>query len=188
MKASMLVWLRISAIAIGACACIGIAAVWLNSSPAPRVGEPKLFAIQKGESLSGISQRLQKDGLIRFAPLLNLLGRLRGTAGSVKAGYFRLPPGVTMIRIHDILVAGSQSLEKVTIPEGWTLRKIALHLESLGVCLAVDFISAASSEELSDKLRAGQDGLEGYLFPDTYLVPRPFAAEAMVELMVMLLM
>jgi UPF0755 protein len=184
MKEPRLVLLRILAIVFGSLACLVAALVWLNSGPGPRTKESRLFAIQKGESLSTISRHLQDQGFIRFAPLLDLLGRARGTASSFKAGYYRLAPGATTFQIHDFLVKGAQAIEKVTIPEGWTVRKIALHLEAEGVCSAADFEAAAASEELSKKLVGARGGLEGYLFPDTYLVPRPFDAEAMVELMV----
>ena len=143
-----------------------------------------MFLIRKGESLSRISERLQQERYIRFAPLLDLLGRLRGTAGSFKAGYYRIPPRASTTAVHDLLVSGAQSLGKVTIPEGWTVSKIAAHLEAEGVCPAADFVGAARSAELIRRLGAPAASLEGYLFPDTYFVPAPFPAETLVELMV----
>ncbi|MCX7039600.1 MAG: endolytic transglycosylase MltG [Spirochaetes bacterium] len=175
---------RAGAIALGALACLAAIAAWLNASPAPRAPGDRLFLIRKGESLSRISERLQEERYIRFAPLLDLLGRLRGTAGSFKAGYYRIPPRASTTAVHDLLVSGAQSLGKVTIPEGWTVSKIAAHLEAEGVCPAADFVQAALSAELARRLGAPTASLEGYLFPDTYFVPAPFPAETLVEIMV----
>jgi UPF0755 protein len=175
---------RAGAIVLGALVCLAAIAAWLNSSPVPRASGDRLFSIRKGESLSRIAERLQEERYIRFAPLLDLLGRIRGTAGSFKAGYYRIPTRVSTARIHDLLVSGAQSLGKVTIPEGWTVSKIAAHLEAQGVCPAADFMAAARSSALARRLGAPAGSLEGYLFPDTYFVPAPFPPETLAEIMV----
>jgi UPF0755 protein len=150
---------------------------------APRGSSEGLFSIEKGQSLSQISRQLQAQGFIRFAPLLQLVARLRGTERQFKAGYFRIPAGASTIAIHDLLVEGAQTLGKVTIPEGWTIRKIARHLEAEGITPAADFLAAASSPSLMEEFGIKEPTLEGYLFPDTYFVPRPFPAPMMVRLM-----
>lgn len=64
----------------------------------------------------------------------------------------------------------------VTIPEGYTLAKIANKMEAVGVCKKADFIKCAQSYDFSyyplvksmasSSKRAYK--LEGYLYPDTY--------------------
>jgi UPF0755 protein len=184
MRRSAAILARAGAIVLGALFCLAAIAAWLDSGPVPRASGDRLFSIRKGESLSRIAERLQEERYIRFAPLLDLLGRIRGTAGSFKAGYYRIPTHASTARIHDLLVSGAQSLGKVTIPEGWTVSKIAGHLEAQGVCPAADFIAAARSSPLARKLGAPAGSLEGYLFPDTYFVPVPFPAETLAEIMV----
>lgn len=173
----------IGGIVLGVVACGAIALAFINSSPQRAGSTDRLFSIDKGESLSEISRQLQGQGFIRFAPFLNLVGRLEGTQGGFKAGYFRIPARASTLAIHHLLVQGSQSVEKVTIPEGWTASKIARHLEALGVCPAGDFIAATRSPALLAKFRIVGKTMEGYLFPDTYFVPRPFPGAAMAELM-----
>ena len=181
-KAHMLI--RAAVIAVTVILCAGGAAVFLDSSPARGGSGDRLFSVQRGESLTRISQRLQEEGYIRFAPLLDALGRLRGTQGAFKAGYYRIPAGASMLAIHGLLVNGAQTLEKLTVPEGWTMSKIARHLEAQGVCSAADFMAAARSAGILAEFGIQDKSLEGYLFPDTYFIPRPFPADAMVEIMV----
>jgi UPF0755 protein len=157
--------------------------LFLDSSPIRGNAGDRLFSIEKGESLSQISRRLREQGFIRFAPLLDLLGRVRGTQSEFKAGYYRIPAGSSTLAIHDLLVEGAQSIGKVTIPEGWTAGKIARHLEALGVCTAEEFLAATRSPELMAEFGVQGKSLEGYLFPDTYFVPRPFPASTFAELM-----
>ncbi len=176
--------LRVSVGVLAVIACVAAAVAFVNSSPAPRAGADRLFSIHKGETLARISQRLQEEGFIRFAPFLDAIGRLKGTQGEFKAGYYRIPAGASTLSIHWLLVDGGPTLDKVTIPEGWTVTKIARHLEAEGVCAAADFLSAARSPEIVSELGVRGGSLEGYLFPDTYYVPRPFPADAMVRIMV----
>ncbi|MGO9412979.1 MAG: endolytic transglycosylase MltG [Spirochaetia bacterium] len=176
--------LRISVVVLGIVAVALAAVLLVNSSPARARSADRLFSIQRGETLSRISQRLQDEGFIRFAPFLDVVGRIRGTQGAFKAGYYRIPAGASALSIHWLLVEGAQTLEKLTIPEGWTISKIARHLEAQGVCKASDFLAAARSPELRSRFGVQGRSLEGYLFPDTYYVPRPFPADAMAELMV----
>jgi UPF0755 protein len=169
-------------IALGAIACVVIALAFLSSSPR-RGAKDELFSIDRGQNLSEISRRLQSQGFIRFAPLLDVLARVRGTQSAFKAGYYRIPRGAGTFAVHDLLVQGSQKLGKVTIPEGWTAGKIARHLEALGLCPAEDFLAAVKSPALLAKFGITGPTMEGYLFPDTYFVPVPFTGTAMAELM-----
>lgn len=65
---------------------------------------------------------------------------------------------------------------RVTIPEGFTLLRIAKRLDEQGVCKEADFIKAATTYNFSSYSLIKQLGtnpkryfkLEGYLFPNTY--------------------
>jgi UPF0755 protein len=167
----------------GAIVCAAVAFALLNSSPGRPGSGDALFAIERGENLSEISRALQSRGFIRFAPLLDVAARVLGTQGDFKAGWYRIPAGTTTLGVHDLLVHGSRKLAKVTIPEGWTTRKIARHLEAIGISSADDFLAAVRSPQLLARFGVSGKSLEGYLFPDTYFVPVPFTGAAMAELM-----
>jgi len=172
-------------IPLGVIACVAITLAVVNSAP-PRPAAPggdSLFSIDRGESLGAIARRLQDQGFIRSAVMLDVISRLKGTQGDIKAGYYRVPVGASTIAVHRLLTVGSQKLAKVTIPEGWTARKIANHLEALGICPAADFLAAIRSPVLLEKFGVPGPTLEGHLFPDTYFVPQPFTGSAMAELM-----
>ena len=155
----------------------------LDAGPAHPRGDG-LFAVDRGETLGQISRHLQEQGYIRYAPLLDVIARVGGTQAEFRAGYYRIPRGASTLAIHRLLTSGSQQLLKVTIPEGWTARKIALHLEALGVAPAQDFLDAVKSPALLAKYGISGKTLEGYLYPDTYFVPAPFTGAAMADLMV----
>lgn len=77
----------------------------------------------------------------------------------------------------------------LTIPEGYTLARIGMRLEELGVCSAQMFIDAAQSGDFSqfplvaaqlpDERRCFR--LEGYLFPDSYQIYATDSPEVILQ-------
>jgi UPF0755 protein len=170
--------------AVVALAAVGATVYYLNT-PSPQIPtEGTVFKVLRGENLSTIAERLELEGLIRSRLLLLLFSRLNGTETAFKNGYFRILPGDSMIDVHDLLVAGYQEQVKLTIPEGWTLKKIARYMEDKGIADREDFLEAASSPSLLDQFGIPAENLEGYLFPDTYFFPRGYPAYGVVEEMV----
>jgi UPF0755 protein len=157
---------------------------YLNS-PSPQIpAEGYVFKVLKGENLSEIAGRLNREGLIRSQLLLILFSRLNQTETAFKNGYFRILPGDSMIDVHNLLVAGYQEQVRVTVPEGWTMKKIAGYMEEQGIADREEFLEAAASISLLDQFGIPAENLEGYLFPDTYFFPRGYPAYGVVEEMV----
>jgi UPF0755 protein len=67
-----------------------------------------------------------------------------------------------------MLSRGTVVLHKVTVPEGWTLRQIAVILEQKGFAPREEILSLARDKAFVGALGFEGDSLEGYLFPDTY--------------------
>lgn len=165
----------------------GLAAgVYLYSLNRPAPGVPdegKTFKVLKGESAASIAARLQQEGLIRSARLLRLASRVAGTEGAFKSGYFRVLPADSTLDVHNLLVSGYQEQAKVTIPEGWTVKKIAGHIEAKGIAPAREVLEAASSPALLEQFGIPGASLEGYLYPDTYFFPQGYPGYGVVEAM-----
>jgi len=159
-------------------------ALFYDSAPRGKSGVDGVFSVRKGETVSEIAQRLEKDGYIRSASLLIALSRISRSDASFQAGYYRIPEGTDTAGIRRLLVQGAQILDKITIPEGWTLSKVAEYLEEKGICGKQAFLDVSRSADLLRRYRIPGPSLEGYFFPDTYFIPKPFSAEDMSELMV----
>jgi len=111
--------------------------------------------------------------------------KLSGLSSSIQAGDYKLSGTMTPLTIADILTKGKVASKKITIPEGWTIDDIGNYLQQQGVATKADFNAATEKNYsygfLADKL-AGQ-GLEGYLFPDTYQISATANAEDIVKIM-----
>ena len=168
------------ALAVGALAALAV----VDRAPSGIRADGVIFAVEHGESLAGISARLQKQGLIRSDLLLRVLARLKGTEQGFKAGFYRIRPSYDALTVHDLLVQGRQDQVSVTIPEGWTSSRIASYLASKQVTDRDGFLTAVSSAELRAKLGIPGSSLEGYLFPDTYYLSQNMPPELIVSEMV----
>jgi UPF0755 protein len=114
---------------------------------------------------------LAENRIVSSAFAFDLLARLRDERSSMKAGEYRFEAHRSPAAIlAQLTLGGGQVAKWVTIPEGFTSAEIArtLAAESLGTKTA--FETAFSHETLVlGGVRTAN--LEGYLFPETYLVP-----------------
>ena len=92
----------------------------------------------------------------------------------LKYGEYNLSPSMNMLQILDKLVKGEVITYKITIPEGYTCKQIAELLEKKEIAEKEVFLELVKNKEKS---------WEGYLFPDTYEVPKKYGAENTVKLM-----
>ncbi len=160
-------------------------AEYFNTPDLREVSErPVVVTINSGENVKKISERLKKKDLIRSAGALILYSKLRGTGGSFKAGSYRIEHGEKMTVIHDILIQGHQQLYRVTIPEGWTIKQIGVLLEQEGITKADLFQKACQSSVILKKYAIPANTVEGFLYPDTYLMQKNFPAEKVVTFMI----
>jgi len=147
------------------------------------------FNIQSGETAATIAPRLERYGLIRDATLFRYLLRYRGVDTRLEAGDYYLRPNMTMDEIIEELQHGRAQTVTVTVPEGWRAELIAELLEERGLVSAEEFMrlvntgGAMNYAFLRDRPPGSSLSLEGYLFPDTYELPKNVDAHLVVEIM-----
>lgn len=177
----------VAAVLLVAIALAGLGAgIWYRSvkaTPASAAIDP-VITIRSGDTVGSIADRLVDQGIISSGWPLVALSRVRDTQGNFQLGTFRVPDGASVVEVHDYLTAGNQLLHDVTIPEGWTSRRIAAHLEAEGFVSAEAFLDAVRNPNLPATFDIPGGSAEGYLFPDTYRIPREMSPQRIVEMMV----
>lgn len=147
-----------------------IGSVWFNEAVSPvnpQDTSPVIFVINQGDPIKSVASNLKKEGLIRDPLAFFILVKQKGVEKYIQAGDFRLSPSMSASEVIDELQHGTVDVW-VTIPEGWRNEEIAL--------LLARELSVPENEFL--KLAE-----EGYMFPDTYLIPRQASASGAAELM-----
>ena len=159
--------------------------VWWSwaSSPSQSIGSSTVnetsaatgvqIKIPPGTATQQIGRNLAAAGLIRSPTAWNLWARWlhsQDPKGGFKAGTYQLLPTQPLSAIADKIWQGKVVQRSFTIPEGWSLQRMAAHLEAQGFFPAQDFLAAASQIKRNQYqwLPAGLPHLEGFLYPDTY--------------------
>ena len=124
--------------------------------------------IPKGASLLSISNSLKNQHILTNEKTFLMAVKLLGHETKIPAGKFTLLEPKTNLRIIKQLVAGKPILKKVTLLEGWTMKKIAGVLESeLGIN-KMDILSICKNQIFIKNQGIPSKTLEGFLFPETY--------------------
>jgi UPF0755 protein len=87
-------------------------------------------------------------------------------------------------QVADKIARGDVYVRPITFPEGLTIRQMAALYEAKGFGPAREFADAAKDRALISALDPDARDLEGYLFPDTYALPRKATAAQLVQRMV----
>jgi UPF0755 protein len=124
--------------------------------------------VKKGEAVTSIARRLEQMGLIRSAWAFRLIVWQEKLADRVQAGQFKLNTNQGVESIARSLTKGVQDVW-ITLPEGWRKEEIATRLA----------VNLAKFNKGNFLLKAE----EGYLFPDTYLVPQEADEEMMLGIL-----
>ncbi|HOG46444.1 MAG TPA: endolytic transglycosylase MltG [Anaerolineae bacterium] len=146
------------------------------------------FSIQPGETASMIGPRLEQMGLIRDAGLFNLVVRYRGVDNALEVGDYQLSPSMTLDQIVTELQHGRSKGVLVTIPEGWRMEQVAAKLEEAGLGKSEDYLALMRKNDypydwFQERPQGAPDGLEGFLFPDTYEFPADATPAAVIDTM-----
>ena len=168
---------------VGAGAAAGLMYLRVNQ-PYRGYQEPEQFVkIPQGTGSLPIGERLVAAGVIRDLVTYRTALWMSKQGRRLKAGEYRFDRAMTPFEIIDTIARGDVYVISVTFPEGLTVAEMAKIFESHGLGPAASFVQAASDPAaIRDRDPAATD-LEGYLFPETYLLPRHTDAAKLVRTM-----
>ncbi len=146
--------------------------------------DERLVDIPTGTSTPGITERLVAAGVVRDAVTFRAALWASGQARSLKAGEYRFDRPMSAREVIDKIARGDVYVVPLTFREGLTVAETAAVFASSGFGTAQAFLAAAKNVALIRDLDPEAADLEGYLFPDTYTLPRKTTAERLVERMV----
>jgi len=145
----------------------------------------KEVQVTDGMSFKAIAGTLQKEGIIRYRGYFEIIGRLQGISRKVRVGYYGLHTNMSLWEVLDSLRKGKIIEYELVVPEGYNLYQIGWTLS--GTPLISDpqqFIQLVKNKEYVHSLGIESDTLEGYLFPDTYYLPKGIKLEDIPKKMV----
>src|SRR4030042_3115321 len=137
--------------------------------PVSKNNQPQIFIIKPGQDVSQIAKNLEKASLIKNALAFRLLVSQMGISKNIQAGDFRLFPSQSAKEIASQLTHGAIDIW-ITLPEGLRIEEQAQKIE--------EALKFGSNEKYQfNKKEYIKLAKEGYMFPDTYLIPKDAAAK-----------
>ena len=143
---------------------------WYANTPVAVAAYPAEFEIPQGAGLRVAARRLGESGIDIRPRHFELLARVTGRVGAIKAGNYELAGPTTAAELLDKLTRGEVAQAEIRIIEGWTFAQLRAELDGSGL-LRHD-TTGQSDAELLQRLGASERHPEGLFFPDTYLFAR----------------
>ena len=147
-------------------------------------GGEQFVEIPAGAGPASIGRRLTQSGVVRDQLTFRMVLARSGQARRLQAGEYRFDRPMTTRDVIDKIARGDVFLRPITFPEGLTMRQMADIYERDAGGSKADFLKAAQNAALVRDIDPGAPDLEGYLFPDTYALPRRTTADQLVQRMV----
>jgi len=159
---------------------------WAVTHPATS-GASTMWRLKPGENIRVVARRLVEERRIPSwgATAFRVVARLRGLDRRMRPGFFDLRDTMSVWDAVGILSGPSRPGLRATLPEGRTCQDLSGILQrAMVVPDSAAFLAMCKDTALARKLGIpGGTGLEGYLFPDTYLFDGTETPQDVVRIM-----
>jgi len=169
---------------IGAGAAAGVLYLRINRPYRGFEGNEQFVEIPQGTGSLPIGERLVAAGVIRDTVTFRTALWMSNKGRHLKAGEYRFDRAMTPFEVIDKIARGDVFVISITFPEGLTFAEMAKIFASHGLGTAASFVQAAKDPAPIHDLDPSAQDLEGYLFPETYAVPRHTDAARLARMMV----
>lgn len=146
------------------------------------------YTLQRGRSAAQVGKDLEELGIIRSGRQFELLVRLMGVQDKLSAGDYVLQKNSASVGVvNELIVRDAVPVLRVTFQEGLRIEEMADIAQKAGFGTRQQFLDAAAAASLPPDLAANLPAgatLQGYLFPDTYIMPVGSTPAQLVALMI----
>jgi len=153
-------------------------------SPVGRDIPLRTVDIPRGASFSHAMDILEAEGLLRQRELFHLLALLRNGTRQIRTGEYEFSGAMSPSEILGKLIRGEIKGYRITVPEGFTVRQVLERLLASRLVDEKEFLRLSTDRQFLSTLGIGGRSLEGYLFPETYILDRSMDTRHIIKLMV----
>ncbi len=155
-------------------------------------GKEVEITVEKGDGLSEITKELKTKGVVKYGLPFVIKVRSSGKGGDLRYGTFVIDDRMSLDDILKIMTTKGATRDQyiLTIPEGYSVQRIAALLEKKGLMDGKEFLEAVKNyqgdfayrSELPDPEKVDYT-LQGYLFPDTYYLDKDVDPDQLIAKM-----
>jgi len=166
-----LLWL---ALGLGVALIVSAPIVWfriqLNQPFKGYVEQEIRINVARGSTVSAIGDLLEGKGVISSSRLFRLYVHLKDLSTDLKAGEYHFNKSVSLKDVVDVIESGRVYYHRVTVPEGLEIPLIAEIFVQAQFGDIPTFQTVMNNPQMISDLDPEAEGLEGYLFPETYFL------------------
>lgn len=140
--------------------------------------------IPKGATFRQVAEIFSREHLISDKNLFLLIGRVGRIDRKIRAGYYSVSQSMNLLDLLQLLKKGQIIENEVTVIEGDSLEEIAAKLSEKGIIQEEDFRQLASDKNFLALHAIDAPSLEGYLYPDTYKIPKGMDPKEAISMMI----
>jgi len=166
--------------------------VYLNFSEIIRqplkISSPIVFHVKTGDNLYSVLKSLDSNGEIKNLFAIKYYIKNNKLNTNIKPGTYSFSKDISLKQLISDLNKGKVDLDYilVTIPEGYTVEKIAEKLVEKGIIDKTTFLEACKNYILPPYVKVATNrkySLEGYLFPDSYEFKKGMTGQVLIKRM-----
>lgn len=145
--------------------------------------------VKQGDGFYDVLNKLEKEGKLRNKLMIKLKLAIDSKNINLNEGIYEISYDTNLNELIRSLENNSDNINlvKVTIPEGYNVEEIGERLEECGFSTKQEFVDAVKNYQLPDFVEVRDKtryNLEGFLYPDTYLIQKGTSAEDIITIMV----
>lgn len=147
-----------------------------------------IIEVKQGEGFYDILDKLDKENKLTNKLLIKVNLAIDKRKVNLTEGIYEINTNLSLEELIKSLKNkdGDKDLVKLTIPEGYSIEDIAKSVEDKGICSKDEFIKDVKDYKLPSFVKNNNKkryNLEGYLYPDTYLIEKGSNANDVIKSM-----
>lgn len=155
-----------------------------NSAPSAESTEV-IYEVKPGQSFNVIAKDLENQGLVKNAFAFSMYARLVNQRQNVKRGEYGLRKNMVPREILAVITSGKSIAKPFTVSEGLNIYEISDLYEAQGFGKKADFMALVKDKAFAQQLLGEPvESLEGYLFPETYMITKFESTRDLIAAMV----
>lgn len=140
--------------------------------------------VPAGATYKQVLATLEYNNLIQGQLIFLIIGKIYNIDKKIRAGFYLFKGKLNPWQVFHKLLKGEVIEYKLTITEGDSLLEIGEKLQDLGLIEYETFAELTTDPEILDSLNIEAPNVEGYLFPDTYRIPKGASGDFIIKIMV----
>ena len=144
----------------------------------------RIITIPKGASASAVADLLNEESCMQNIGIFKLALNMTMKNRSIRAGRYDLKGISSIGQLLRMITSQSANQLKVTLVEGWTVEQFADELKNKLEIDNLEFIRLTQDYNFIQSLDLDVPSLEGFLFPDTYILLNTYTEDEIIRILV----